>query len=525
MSRSQRYNDNDDDDNSDYSYEVTSNEDEDDDDDDFQIRKNKNFSPSAVKSTFVLNVPQHSHLQYQQHQQLQRQQAQQNRLVQKQKSKQKMKAKHYHVHPQRKPRRLFTPEEDQLLLSLVEKYGQNSWTDIAEKIPGRSSRQCKERYLTYLCPTVNHSPWTEDEDVLLLQKVHEMGKRWSDMSKFFNGRTANAIKNRYHLHLRGHFNDSRNKHPIQTQHHKDLSIPLCARANQQPIPHGSAVVMNTIPNGFPAIPSSSTASSSPLAGAPPSSTVIYAYPSTSFTNNSNPYSPNVNGIIIIPSNYDMPIKDRRCDILPNGNVIYNGYNGYTVEPQYVNPPPLTVQSNIVINNSSNSNLSNATDYNYYNTNYYLNPNPSSKMNSFNQNPQYAINNANHSFNSNICTGINSVSYRNIINNRNTTSPLTNNYSSSGYVKIENVNDMSSTSRNHLMIEPISQYQPPGEDNQHLVYSKKHSEVNNNKSYDISNFLVNNDNNQANKMEEKPKEGHSKTRILLPSLPLLFPVKP
>jgi hypothetical protein len=91
-----------------------------------------------------------------------------------------------------------------MLVGLVDQYGENCWSTISAQLKGRSVRQCKERYYTYLSPSVKKSPWTAQEDEFLLEKVKDYGRRWSDIAKFFEGRTPNACKNRYHLQLRAH---------------------------------------------------------------------------------------------------------------------------------------------------------------------------------------------------------------------------------------------------------------------------------------------------------------------------------
>ena len=51
-------------------------------------------------------------------------------------------------------KRAWTPEEDGKLLQLVKDHGAQSWTVIADKLPGRVGKQCRER--CKLAPTPTH---------------------------------------------------------------------------------------------------------------------------------------------------------------------------------------------------------------------------------------------------------------------------------------------------------------------------------------------------------------------------------
>ena len=44
--------------------------------------------------------------------------------------------------------------------------------------------------------------WRREEDLLLLQRVEEWGKKWSAISKLFKGRTEHMVKNRFHSLMR-----------------------------------------------------------------------------------------------------------------------------------------------------------------------------------------------------------------------------------------------------------------------------------------------------------------------------------
>lgn len=101
------------------------------------------------------------------------------------------------ANPVYKGRSKFSPDEDRELLALVEEYGTKNWILVAEHMPNRNSRQCRERYLNYLDPNRNTDPWTEDEDRLLEEKYAKYGPRWVHMVKFFPHRTDAMIKNRH----------------------------------------------------------------------------------------------------------------------------------------------------------------------------------------------------------------------------------------------------------------------------------------------------------------------------------------
>lgn len=104
--------------------------------------------------------------------------------------------------PSRKYRNLFTPEEDLMLMRLVAVYGTQAWQFVASQLPGRTPRQCRERYKTYLSPDVDISPWSCAEDRLLVQKVQEYGCKWAEIRQFFGNRTVNNIKNRWNTVIR-----------------------------------------------------------------------------------------------------------------------------------------------------------------------------------------------------------------------------------------------------------------------------------------------------------------------------------
>jgi len=99
--------------------------------------------------------------------------------------------------PIRTRRGPWTAEEDELLSNLVKKHGTKKWAHIAELVPGRVGKQCRERWLNHLRTDVKKTAWTEEEDMTLIRAQQELGNRWSAIARLLPGRPENSVKNRW----------------------------------------------------------------------------------------------------------------------------------------------------------------------------------------------------------------------------------------------------------------------------------------------------------------------------------------
>jgi hypothetical protein len=100
------------------------------------------------------------------------------------------------------PKMKFTTDEDFLLGRCIVQFGANNWDIAASLLPGRSARQCRERWTKYLSPTNSFEPFTPEEDRLLMQLHAQWGSKWMKMSQFFKNRTDITLKNRWLVLMR-----------------------------------------------------------------------------------------------------------------------------------------------------------------------------------------------------------------------------------------------------------------------------------------------------------------------------------
>ena len=59
---------------------------------------------------------------------------------------------------------------------------------VGNFLPGRSGKQCRERWHNHLNPDLRKAGWSYEEDMVIIECHRKMGSRWSEMAKKLEGR-------------------------------------------------------------------------------------------------------------------------------------------------------------------------------------------------------------------------------------------------------------------------------------------------------------------------------------------------
>lgn len=101
----------------------------------------------------------------------------------------------------RKRNPFWKEEDDKLLQELALKFHQN-WRQIAKFFPGKPKSVVIRRWENKLNPEIKRSAWTEEEDLVLLATLEEVGPVWKEIAKKLPGRPPDMVKNRYYGHIK-----------------------------------------------------------------------------------------------------------------------------------------------------------------------------------------------------------------------------------------------------------------------------------------------------------------------------------
>jgi hypothetical protein len=99
----------------------------------------------------------------------------------------------------------WTEEEVLKLKKAIEMHGDKDWGAIAALVPGRTKRQCSDKWYNALDPSIdlaigNTGSWTKDEDLKLKKSVQmHGGKDWAAIAALVPSRTKSQCSNRWQV--------------------------------------------------------------------------------------------------------------------------------------------------------------------------------------------------------------------------------------------------------------------------------------------------------------------------------------
>ena len=119
----------------------------------------------------------------------------------------------------------WTREEDEMVIRLVAATDGRTWSNSALLPPGRTPKQCRERYHNHLDPHNNcKDAWSEEEDRTLLEAHDRFGNKWSAIATMLPGRSDNTVKNHWNARFKKKHGEYCSAHGIEPTNMADGGV-------------------------------------------------------------------------------------------------------------------------------------------------------------------------------------------------------------------------------------------------------------------------------------------------------------
>ncbi|RYP12478.1 hypothetical protein DL767_011260 [Monosporascus sp. MG133] len=100
--------------------------------------------------------------------------------------------------PERRIPKRWTEAEDEILYHEARSQRQvKDWNRIAAKLPGRTNKDCRKRWINKVCGSLKKGAWSEDEDARLREAIRAHGQKWTVIANIVGLRSPDQCAKRW----------------------------------------------------------------------------------------------------------------------------------------------------------------------------------------------------------------------------------------------------------------------------------------------------------------------------------------